>query len=130
MYAMCHVLFLIVPPFNVAISQNYNDPIYTGTNLTLTCDIELNSLVDIPYTVANQWTRNDLEITQDTITSDLVEVTTLEHTATLQFNTLYHVTDDGVYECSVMITSNEEYVNPDEVSNNDSTMLDVLGKLM
>ncbi len=118
----------IVPPFDVTISQDYIDPLYTGTSLTITCDIELSSLVDIPVTVSNQWTRDGADIMESTITGDLVEVTALEHIATLEFYPLYHATDDGVYQCSVMISSGEQYVNTNGLSNSASTTLDVLGK--
>ena len=99
---------------------------YTGTNLTITCNIELSNLVDIPVNVNNQWTRDGADIVESTITSDLVKVTAFKHTATLEFYPLYHATDDGVYQCSVMISSEEEFVN--SISNSASTTLDVLGK--
>ena len=129
-YISCYILFylFIVPPFDVTISQDYSDPLYTGTNLTITCNIELSSLVDIPVSVSNQWTRDGADIMESTITSDLVEVTALRHTATLEFYPLYHTTDNGLYQCSVMISSEEEFVNSSGISNNASTTLDVLGK--
>ena len=101
---------------------------YTGTNLTITCNIELSSLVDIPVNVSNQWNRDGADIMESTTTSDLIEVTALRHTATLEFYPLYHATDDGLYQCSVMISNDEDYVNSNVVSNSASTTLDVLGK--
>ena len=32
----------IVPPFDVTISQDCSDPLYTGTNFAIHCKIELN----------------------------------------------------------------------------------------
>ena len=122
-----------VPPIGVAISQAYTDPLYTGTNQTLTCVIVLNSLVDIPVTVTNQWTRNGTDITEDTITSDLVEDSTLNYTATLVFFPLNHVTDDGEYQCSVQVVAeviDNNYVSASGISNSASTTLNVLGKCM
>ncbi len=78
-------LYSIVPPFDVAISQDYTDPLYTGTNLTITCSITLDSLVNIPVIVNNQWTRNANGIPEATITEDLVINTNLTYTATLEF---------------------------------------------
>ena len=127
LYYNAYCICLLVPPFDVTISQDYSDPLYTGTNLTITCDIELSSLVDIPVNVSNNWTRDGADIMESTITNDLVEVTSLKHTATLEFYPLYHATDDGLYQCSVMISSDDdEYVN--SISNSASTTLDVLGK--
>ena len=54
----------MVPAFDITISQDYTAPLYTGTNLTIMCSISLNSLVDIPVTVSNNWTRNNSEITE------------------------------------------------------------------
>ena len=101
---------------------------YTGTNFAIHCKIELNSLVDIPVSVSNQWTRDGADILETTIASDLVEDTVLEHTATLEFYPLYHATDDGVYQCSVIISSGEEYINPNGLLSSASTTLNVLGK--
>ena len=128
---MIIILFVVTAElsFDVTISQDYSDPLYTGTNLTITCNIELSSLVDISVNVNNQWTRDGADILESTITSDLFEVTALTHTATLEFYPLYHVTDDGVYQCSVMISNDDEYVNSNVISlNSASTTLDVLGK--
>ena len=122
-----HKLF-IVPPFDVTISQDSSDPLYTGTNVAVTCNIKLSSLVDIPVSINNQWTRDGADIMESTITSDLIEDTALNHTATLEFYPLYHATDNGVYQCSVLISSGEEYVHPNGISNSASTTLDVLGK--
>ena len=123
------LLLHAVPPFDVEISQDYNDPLYAGTNLTITCEITLSSLVDIPVIVSNQWTRNGYEITEDTITEDLIGDDNLIHTATLEFFPLYHVTDDGEYRCSVNITADigDNYV--ESIYNNRSTTFTVLGEM-
>ena len=81
-------------------------------------------------TVTNQWTRNGADITEDTITSDLVEDSTLNYTATLVFFPLNHVTDDGVYQCSVQVNADvsDNYVTSQ--TSNASTTLAVLGELV
>ena len=119
--------FISVPSFDVEISQDYNDPLYTGTNLKITCDITLSTLVDIPVIVSNQWTRNGNEITENTITEDLIRENNLVHTATLEFFPLYHVTDDGEYRCSVYVVAdtNDNYVT--NISDSVNTTLDILG---
>ncbi len=38
---MYFYLYSIVPPSDVAISQDYTDPLYTGTNQTITCSVVL-----------------------------------------------------------------------------------------
>ncbi len=122
-------LYSIVPPFDVAISQDYTDHLYTGTNQTITCSITLDSLVNIPVIVNNLWTRNANGITETTITEDLVINTNLTYTATLEFFPLYHMTDDGNYQCSVDMIPNvtDNYVT--SISNSASATIDVLCKL-
>ena len=117
----------IVPPFDVSISQDYNDPLYTGTPLTITCDITLSSLVDIPVNVTTDWTRNGTEITQNTITDTLMN-NNLSYTASLDFYPISYLTDDGIYQClfNIAPSSDVEYV--DTISNRTSTELNVLGK--
>ena len=124
---MYFYLYSIVPPFDVAISQDYTDPLYTGTNLTITCSITLDSLVNIPVIVNNQWTRNGNVITEATIAEDLVINTNLTYTATLEFFPLYYMTDDGNYQCSVDVIPNvtDDYVT--NISNSASVTIDVLG---
>ncbi len=123
---MYFYLYSIVPPFDVAISQDYTDPLYTGTNQTITCSITLDSLVNIPVIVNNLWTRNGNGITETTITDDLVINTNLTYTATLEFFPLYHMTDDGNYQCSVDVVTDNYVTN---ISNIASATIDVLGKL-
>ncbi len=126
---MYFYLYSIVPPFDVAISQDYTDALYTGTNLTIACTITLDSLVNIPVIVNNQWTRNGNVITEVTIVEDLVINTNLTYTATLEFFPLYYMTDDGDYQCSVDVIPDvtDNYVT--NISNSASITIDVLGKL-
>ena len=81
-------------------------------------------------TVTNQWTRNGADITENTITSDLVEDSTLNYTATLVFFPLNHATDDGVYQCSVQVAADvsDNYVTSQ--ASSASTTLVVLGELV
>ena len=97
---------LIVPPFTVDISRDYSDTLYAGTPLTLTCDITLDDLVDIPVIVTNQWTRNMMIITEPTITESLTETDTNRYTATLYFYPLSATYDNGEYQCTVLVTAN------------------------
>ena len=54
----------------------------------------------------------------------------LNHTATLEFFPLCHVTDNGEYQCLVKVVPdvNDKYVT--SISNNASTTLDVLSELI
>ena len=124
----------LVPPWDVTISQSYYDPLYAGTNLTITCNITLSNLVDIPVIVSNEWTRNRNEITEITITEDLVKINNFNHIASLEFFPLNALTDDGKYKCSVRVIPSvmdeDDYMYITNVTNNASTALDVLGEFV
>ena len=95
---------------NLAINLSYNDTLYSGTPLDISCNIKFPALVDIPVLVSNQWTTTDnanIPSADDTtITAGITSSSNLEHTATLSFYPL-NVTDSGVYQCNVMIAAND-----------------------
>ena len=131
----CQVLFqypytfffylLTVPPFKIDITQNYLlDTLYAGTPLTLTCNITLDDLVDIPVIVTNQWTRNMMNIIEPTITETIVQTDTNHYTATLDF---YPVYDNGEYKCTVLVTANTDDNYTASITNDASTDVVVEG---
>ena len=124
----------LVPPFNVTISKSYYDPLYAGTNLTITCNITLSNLVDIPVIVSSEWTRNGSEITETTITEDLVKINNLNYIASLEFFPLNALTDNREYKCSVRVIPSvldeDDYMYIINITNNASTALDVLGEFV
>ena len=91
----------------VTISKEHNDTLYAGTPFFLKCDIIVSPLVTIPFTVTNQWTRNDTNVpmgpSDDTITDDLNMIDRLTYNATLTFYPLDNADDSGVYICCVLI---------------------------
>ena len=46
---------LIVPPPSVMILSNASNPIHLGSNVALTCAVELSPAVDVPVTVNTVW---------------------------------------------------------------------------
>ena len=115
---------LIVPPFMVDISRNYLGTLYAGTPLTLTCEITLDDLVDIPVIVTNQWTRNMTNITEPTTTVNLTETDTNRYTATLEFYPLSATYDNGEYQCTVLVTANTDDIYTTNITN--ETSIDVV----
>ena len=134
-FLLLYVLFLFSPSSGCYyLSELYYDPLYTGTNLTITCDITLTNLVDIPVIVSNEWTRNGSEITETTVTEDLFKVNNLNYMANLEFFPLNALTDDGEYKCSVgvipSVMDEDDYLYITNVTNNTSTTLDVLSEFI
>ena len=92
----------------VDINRNYFRTLYAGTPLTLTCNITLDDLVDIPVIVTNQWTRNMMNITESTITESFIQTDTNHYTASLDFYPLSAVYDNGEYMCTVLVAANTD----------------------
>ena len=113
----------------VNITQNYLlDTLYDGTPLTLTCNIALDDLVDIPVIVTNQWTRNMMNITEPTITESLIETDTNHYTATLDFYPVSAVYDNGEYKCTVLVTADTDDNYTASITNDASTDVLVEGQ--
>ena len=135
--------FYVVPPVAVELSMDYGDPLYAGTNLTLTCSIDLDEgLVDIPIHLSTSWTRNNVPVTTDATHLEqqpsLVNPTLLTYVATYSFTPLdnkYNSTDSsdmgdsGTYRCdlTVMPDVNDIYVKP-RIGTSTHTIT-VLGEL-
>ena len=113
----------------VNITQNYLlDTLYAGTPLTLTCNIALDDLVDIPAIVTNQWTRNMMNITEPTITESLIQTDTNHYTATLDFYPVNAVYDNGEYKCTVLVTADTDDNYTASITNDASTDVLVEGQ--
>ena len=112
----------------VDITRNYFDTLYAGTPLTLTCNITLDDLVDIPVIVTNQWTRDMMSINEPTITESFIETDTNHYTATLDFYPLRAVYDNGEYKCTVLVIANTEDNYISYITNDTSTDVVVQGQ--
>ena len=97
----------------VSISQDRSGILYAGTSFFFKCDIIVSSFVTIPFTVTNQWTRNDANVpmgpSDDTITDELNMIDRLNYNATLTFYPLDNADDSGVYICNVEVTAPSNY---------------------
>ena len=117
---------LLVPPVTVTISKEHNDTLYAGTPFFLKCDIMVSPLVTIPFTVTNQWTRNDTNFpmgpSDDTITDELNMIDRLNYYTTMTFHPLNNDDDSGVYTCNIEVIapSNYTYLRNTSASANAS----------
>ena len=129
---MAYFLFscFIVPPFTTEMSRNYLHTLYAGTPLTLTCNITLDDLVDIPVIVTNQWTRDMMNITEPTIIESFIQTDTYCYTATLDFYPLSAVYNNGEYKCIVLVTADtaDDYIINNIITNDASTHVVVEGQ--
>ena len=130
-----------VPPVPVELSMDYEDPLYAGTNLTLTCSTDLDeNLVDVPVALSTSWTRNNVPVITDSTHSEeqpsLVNTTLLTYAATYSFTPLddkfdsTDMGDSGAYQCdlTVMPDVSDSFVRPRNDSST-SNVITVLGEL-
>ena len=104
------------------ISRKPTGSLYTNERVTLTCDITLNSAVDIPdypgVDVTVIWTGYPEVrwLTPDSLTSTMISSTVYQSTLTLSS---LETTDSGNYTCTANVSSQAEFV---VASNNSSDM--------
>ena len=79
-------------------------PLYTGTNVTLTCNIVLNDLVDSPVIVNVAWTGPGGEITSIELSG--IAESSSPFQATLTFAPL-NSSDDGNYTCEATVSPDD-----------------------
>ena len=133
-----------VPPVAVEVSMDYGGLLYAGTNLTLTCSIDLDeNLVDIPVIVKTSWMKNNVLAITDSTHSEQQPIalngTLLTFDATYSFTPLddkFNSTessdmgDSGVYQCQVTVTPDiTNYFVRTRNSSNASNDITVLGEL-
>ena len=109
--------------------MSYSGTLYAGTELSLTCSIQLNDIIDEEVNVLNTWTRNNSAIvSENRIHSVVNRISSSNYSAVLSFTPLDDPTDDGIYLCDIVISPN---VNDTYFSNgtaNNSIMIGVEGQ--
>ena len=124
--------------------MDYGDPLYAGTNLTLTCSTDLDqNLIDIPVVVSASWMKNNIPVITDTTHFEqqplVVNSTPLTYSSTYSFIPLddnFNITDSsdmgdsGTYQCEliVMPAVSDSFVIPRN-GNSTSNDITVLGEL-
>ena len=116
----------------VSISQERTGTLYAGTPFFFKCDIIVSSSVTIPFTVTNQWTRNDTNVPMGppddaTITTELNMINRLNFNATLTFYPLNNDDDSGVYTCNVEVTAPSNYTYLRNTSATANSIITVAG---
>ena len=121
----------------VSIFQERTGTLYAGTPFFFKCDIIVSPLVTIPFTVTNQWTRNEsndtnvpMGLPDDTITTELNMIDRLNYNATLTFYPLDNDDDSGVYTCNVEVTAPFYYTYLRNTSASANASITVTGIIL
>jgi hypothetical protein len=106
-----------VPNLTVVITSSPISPIRPiGSNVTLTCSVELSPLVDVPLTV-NARLSGPVGVTITPVTNSVMENTT-RYTSTVIINSFGRV-QSGEYTCTVtveLVTANPFIIGGDGVT--------------
>ena len=77
-----------------------------GTNVTLTCNVELDRLVDVPVTVDTEWTGPD-NFNRNITAQQMGNTTT--YTSTVKFS-LFGRNQSGDYTCTATVGSMSSFI--------------------
>ena len=94
-----------VPTPSVSITSSSDSPLYAGSDLTITCTIELSERVDTEVMVSATWKMGGTLISSsDRITvSQPQEITSNVYESELTFFPLSRTLDSGDYSCEVSV---------------------------
>ena len=115
----------------VSISQERTGTLYAGTSFFFKCGIIVSPFVTIPFTVTNQWTRNDANVpmgpSDDTITAKLNMIDKFNYNMTLTFYPLDNADNNGIYICNVEVTAPSNYTYLRNASASANASITVTG---
>ena len=97
---------LTVPaPTSVTVTSNSNNPIRPiGSDVTLTCTVNLNSSVDVPVTVNTVWSGpRGFRMSREAIGNNTIQTSTLNVS-------LFGRNNSGVYNCTATISSSNALI--------------------
>ena len=128
-------MFVLVPIPLLDVSLSRNTNILVGSNLTLTCDTNVDLNVDTPFVVDVTWNMTDQQIMSGAgnytdqslmlVDTNRVNISSLMMTdvnlyrSQVDFLVLNTTEDSGVYTCIVKIVSENEYVMTSNTSTKD-----------
>ena len=103
-----------VPQPGVAVTVNNTGTLYSGTGLTLTCTVTLDSSVDNSEHFGIDWSRMAEE--RSTVSPVMRVSDSSSYTGSLTISPLADQDDDGTYTCSGTVTGGTTATNSDDIS--------------
>lgn len=100
---------MLVPAPTINISGLTNKLLYTGTNLFLTCTLELNSAVDSEFRVAGVWRRGGemINSSRRVNISETALIRPSVYQTTISIRPISDTMDSGSYSCHSSIPSDQ-----------------------
>ena len=108
--------------------MSYSGTLYAGTELSLICSIQLNDIIDEEVNVLNTWRRNNSAIvTENRIQSAVNRISSSNFSAVLSFTPIDDPTDDGFYQCDIVVSPNVDDTFFSNGTANNSVVIEVEG---
>ena len=102
------ISFFVVPTPTVAIISNTTSPVSVGSDVTLTCTVDLDPVVDVPVTVNTVWTGPAGFVR--TTTAQPVMGSTTTYTSTAMVSS-FGRDQSGVYTCTATVNSTSSFID-------------------
>ena len=126
MYNYTNFIVLIAPSIQASIVKDFNNDLFTGTPLAVSCFVNATFLADtnVSFTVTNKWTKNDMMIPTSTrISESINKISATYYNATLYFYPLDDSTDTGEYRCSLTVVPTSLYIQNTSTTANITVMV-------
>lgn len=106
-----------------------SSPLYAGSGLTLTCAVEIDASVDIPYTLTVTWLKSGAIINSNdrTTISNITRLSSFSFDSRLSFNPLSSASDSGTYTCQVSLSPESPFTLVQGASQTDVETITVQG---
>lgn len=136
---MCAIILILIS--FVSVPQSYlnitghprDTNFFVGIDLTLSCNIELNSAIDSPVRVQSDWQKNgtiiELERSGRIALTNATIVSQRFYMSTLRFNPMDDI-DADLYLCTVTVSPIDETYVSESSTSVVRNIRDILGKLI
>ena len=105
-------------------------PLYAGSNVSLKCTIEIDSVVDVPYLVTVEWQKSGAILSSNdrVSVSNITQQSSYLYQASVQLNPLSVTADSGMYTCRVTVDSNPRLLYIQRAIQSDAETITVQSK--
>ena len=104
-------------------------PLYAGNPLTLKCTAEVDTSVDVLYTIGVVWLKSGEMLNSDgrRIISNITQSTSDNYEATMYITSMSRVLDEGSYSCQVTVSADSSLLSIQSAMETDMVTITVQG---
>ena len=104
-------------------------PLHAGNPLTLKCAAEVDTSVDVLYTIGVMWLKSGEMLNSDDrrIISNITQSTSDNYEATMYITSMSRVLDAGSYSCQVTVSADSSLLSIQSAMETDMVTITVQG---